>query len=251
MARPPAKKDQKSRRRTPRDLSVPPLVPDSKPEPPCAPPTPTPVQWPLVDLQGSSSELFTSSSWTGLRGRACLCNTGQTHLWILPTSAAPTHTQRQLSQYHFRDLRAVKLGVPGLSGSQRGHGHDPPRPGYYMTWDVCALPELPIHPETLRSVLCKASHHPSVPDRAVMTGEGHVHTYPRSQGALPACPAPSPARALVELAAPSSSSAASGFLASDFAEAWALGFAVFSSRSRGFFCAFLLFFLGGAAASET
>lgn len=132
-----------------------------------------------------------------------------------------------------------------------------------MTWDVCALPELPIHPETLRSVLCKASHHPSVPDRAVMTGEGHIHTYPRSQGALPACPAPSPAGALpacpapspagalVELAAPSSSSAASGFLASDFAEAWALGFAVFSSRSRGFFCAFLLFFLGGAAASET
>lgn len=54
-----------------------------------------------------------SSSWIGLRGRACLCSTGQTHLWILPTPAAPTHTQRQLSGHHFRNLRAVKLGMPG------------------------------------------------------------------------------------------------------------------------------------------
>lgn len=74
---------------------------------------------------------------------------------------------------------------------------------------------------------------------------------PDPGGALPACLPPSPAGALVEQAASSSSSAATGFLASDFsAGAWALGFAVFS-RSRDFFCAFFLFFLGGAAASET
>ena len=79
-----------------------------------------------------------------------------------------------------------------------------------------------------------------------------MHTYPRSQQALPACLPPSPAGTLVELVAPSSSLATSGFLASDFsAEAWALGFAVVLSRSRDFFCAFFLFFLGGAAASET
>lgn len=91
VARPSAKEDQKSERRASVCGRLPP-------------------QWPPAGL-----ELFTSSRWTGLRGRAHSCSMGQTHLWMPPT------------------------------------------------------PEVP-----------------SVPDRVATTRESHIHTYPRSRGALPA-----------------------------------------------------------------
>ena len=54
-----------------------------KGEPPCA--AAFPRQWPPSGL-----ELFTSSCWTGLRGRARSCSTGQTHLWVPPTPEVPS-----------------------------------------------------------------------------------------------------------------------------------------------------------------